>query len=136
MAKLEGGGPMDEAVLEEILELDGRIRYVAFGERQRVGIRERAGLSNASATASDRFEELLVNPALVTLARQRGEIDCGGLRHIVVAYGNFVQLVIPTVAGHVSIALENGTDAERIAELVAGVLARRAGARPSPEGAA
>jgi hypothetical protein len=28
---------------------------------------------------------LLVDPTLLTLARQRGELDCGGLRHVIVA---------------------------------------------------
>jgi hypothetical protein len=43
---------------------------------------------------------------VLTLARQRGEIDCGGLRQLIVGYGNFHQLVIPAEWGHVSIAFE------------------------------
>jgi hypothetical protein len=66
----------------------------------------RPGLHDASSPDSDRYEELLVNPTLLTLTRQRGDIDCGGLDFVVVGYGNFRQLVIPTATGHVSVALE------------------------------
>jgi hypothetical protein len=68
------------------------------------------GVEPASSAESDRYEELLVNPTLVTLARRRGEIDCGGLRYLLVGYGNFHQLVIPTARGHVSIAFERTAD--------------------------
>ena len=42
-----------------------------------------------------RYEELLVNPTLLELTRQRGNIDCGGLEYLVIRYGNFFQLVLP-----------------------------------------
>ena len=47
-----------------------------------------------------------MNPTLITLASQRGEIDCGGLDYLVVAYGSFFQLVLPVDGGHVSVAIE------------------------------
>jgi hypothetical protein len=109
---------------QAIFELGPFVRYVAFGEGQQVFTREREDLQAASAAESDRFEELLVNPTLVTLARQRGEIDCGGLRFIVVGYGNFNQLVMPTRAGHASIALEKDADALAVAGRVAALLER------------
>jgi hypothetical protein len=84
--------------------------------------RPASGLENASTPDSDRFEELFVNPALVTLARQRGEHDCGGLRYIVVAYGAFIQLVMPTRSGHVSIAVEHGTELTAVVATVRGLL--------------
>ncbi len=72
---------------------------------------------------SDRFEELLVNPILVTLARQRGNIDCGSLDSLFVRYGNFTQLVVPIPKGHVSIALDRDADLSewerRLTKLVA-----------------
>jgi hypothetical protein len=58
----------------------------------------------------DLCEELLVNPALLTLATQRGNIDCGGLRYLIIGYGHFHQLVVPGAGGHVSIAFEVGTN--------------------------
>ena len=47
-----------------------------------------------------------MNPTLLELARRRGEIDCGGLDYLVVAYGNFFQLVVPIDGGHASVAIE------------------------------
>lgn len=115
---------MHDELTDAIFDLGPFIRYVAYGEGQAISTRERGDLDAASGGDSDRFEELLVNPALLTLTRQRGELDCGGLRHIVVAYGNFNQLVVPTRAGHVSVALERDADAFEVAEAVTGLLER------------
>jgi hypothetical protein len=46
-------------------------------------------LLNASASVSDRYEELILNPAVLGLTRERGRIDCGGLEFVLVRYGNF-----------------------------------------------
>jgi len=91
---------------DAIFAVSPAIRYVAIGRGQDVQLRERPGLADASSSESDRYEELLVNPTLITLARQRGEIDCGGLDYLVVAYGAFFQLVLPIDGGHVSVAIE------------------------------
>jgi len=101
----------DDAVADQIFAIGPQIRYVAFGKGQDVVLRERSGLIDASTSESDRYEELLVNPTLLTLAGQRADIDCGGLRYLVVAYGNFWQLVIPTGhRSHVSVAVESYAD--------------------------
>jgi hypothetical protein len=94
----------------ELFGLSPAVRYVAFAAGQEVSMRARDDLEGGSSTESDRYEELLVNPTLLTLSRQRGEIDCGGLRFVIVGYGNFHQLVVPLEAGHVSIAFELDTD--------------------------
>jgi hypothetical protein len=92
---------------DAIFDLSPAVRYVAFAHGQDVRLRERPGLSAASSGESDRYEELLVNPALITLARQRGDIDCGGLDYLIVAYGSFFQLMMPLDGGgHVSVAVE------------------------------
>ena len=93
-------------MIDAIFAVSPAIRYVAVGRGQEVELRERPGLADASSSESDRYEELLVNPTLITLARQRGEIDCGGLDYLLVAYGNFFQLVLPHGDGHVSVAIE------------------------------
>jgi hypothetical protein len=67
-------------------------------------------VSLASAPESDRYEELLVNPTILTLTRQRGNIDCGGLGYVVVRYGNFFQFVAPIEGGHVSVAFDPDAD--------------------------
>jgi hypothetical protein len=110
---------MTAALREAIFRLGPQVRYVAFGEGQRVETAQRDGISDASDASSDFFEELLVNPTLLTLARQRGELDCGGLRYLIVAYGNFNQIVVPTASGHVSVCVERTTDAESLAGEVA-----------------
>jgi hypothetical protein len=93
-------------MFDAVFAVSPAIRYVAVGRGQDVRLRERPDLANASSGESDRYEELLVNPTLITLARQRGDIDCGGLDYLVVAYGAFFQLVLPTEDGHISVAIE------------------------------
>ena len=61
---------------------------------------------NASASESDKYEELIVNPGVLTLVRQRGNIDCDGVEFVVIRYGNFWQTVWPVKSGHVSLGLE------------------------------
>jgi hypothetical protein len=109
---------MDAALRDAIFGLGPHIRYVAVGEGQRVETAQRDGLENASESGSDFFEELLVNPTLLGLARRRGELDCGGLRHLIVGYGNFNQVVVPTQAGHVSVCVELDADAGAVAAQV------------------
>jgi hypothetical protein len=86
------------------------VRYVAVRRGSDLSLRARSGLADASAAESDRYEEILVNPTLLALTTNRGDIDCGGLRYVVVGYGNFQQLVVPREDGHVSVAIEHGTD--------------------------
>jgi hypothetical protein len=115
-----------EHVIAAIIELTPEIRYAALASGQDVSMHQRAGVSRASAGDSDRFEELLVNPTLLTLARQRGEIDCGGLRYLVVGYGSFDQLVLPWRDGHASIAFERGADPSSHVEAIVEILAANA----------
>ena len=115
----------DDAEADRIFAIGPQIHYVAFGSGQDVVLRERSGLIDASTGESDRYEELLVNPTLLTLAGQRGDIDCGGLRYLVVAYGNFWQLVIPTGhRSHGSVAVESDADpilaADRVLTVIDG----------------
>jgi hypothetical protein len=114
---------MDAALREAIFGIGPHIRYVAFGNGQRVETVQRDGIADASDASSDFYEELLVNPTLLKLARQRGDLDCGGLRHLIVAYGNFNQVVVPTPSGHVSVCVERDADAEAVARRVADLLA-------------
>jgi hypothetical protein len=90
-------------------------------------LRQRARLQNASSPESDRYEELIVNPTLLTLVGQRGDIDCGGAQFVLIRYGNFFQFVAPLPDGHISIGME--ADCNPL-EVVAGAmpgLGRRAG---------
>lgn len=110
---------------EEMFTISTSIRYVAVAEGQQVQMRSRPDLPNASSSDSDRYEELLVNPTLLTLATQRGNIDCGGLRYLIIGYGHFQQLVIPAVTGHVSIAFDLDSNPADHLQAIVLVLARR-----------
>lgn len=97
-------------MFEELFDLSPAIRYVATYRNGELATRQRSDVPNASAGESDRYEELLVNPTILTLTRQRGEIDCGGLRYVLVRYGSFFQLVLPLPDGHASLCFEGDCD--------------------------
>jgi hypothetical protein len=89
-----------------------------------VDARSRPGLRHGSGNESDRYKELLVNPALLVLATQRGNIDCGGLWYLIVGYGHFHQLVVPAAAGHVSVTFELASSpADHLQAIVPGLMA-------------
>lgn len=96
--------------MEQFFGLSPAIRYVALYRGGVLMSQQRGGIAGASAGESDRYEELLVNPALLTLARQRGNIDCGGASFVIVGYGNFHQLVIDLPDGHASICFEKAAN--------------------------
>lgn len=98
--------PKADAIMDAIFALSPAVRYVALYREGQLRSRQRGGLSGASASESDRYEELFVNPVLLKLARQRGDLDCGGARFVVVGYGNFHQLVIDLPDGHASVCFE------------------------------
>lgn len=100
-----------------MFRLGSQVRYVALGQGQDITTAQREGVQAPSESGSDFYEELLVNPALLTLARQRGNLDCGGLRHLVIAYGNFNQVVVPLPdgTGHLSVCVEREADASAVA---------------------
>ena len=108
----------------DVFAISPDIRYVAVAHGQQVQMRSRPDLRNASSSGSDLYEELLVNPALLTLATQRGDIDCGGLRYLVIGYGHFQQLVVPGAGGHVSIAFELGASPVDYLQAILAVLAQ------------
>src|SRR5215475_12904476 len=86
------------------------IRYVALYRNGALHSHQRPGLTNASASESDKYEELFVNPTLLKCATQRGELDCGGLRFIIVGYGHFHQLMAPIRAVHVSVCFDQDSN--------------------------
>jgi len=113
---------MFDALADAVFAVSPAVRYVALARGQDVRLRERSDLADASSSESDRYEELLVNPTLLTLARQRGEIDCGGLDYLVVAYGAFFQLVLPIDRGHVSVAIERTQSPTDLVEPIRAVI--------------
>ena len=113
---------MNAALRQAIFDIGPQIRYVACGEGQRVETAQRDGVADASAASSDFFEELLVNPTLLALARQRGELDCGGLRYLIVAYGSFNVIAMPVNGGHVTVGLALDADPVATAAQVAALV--------------
>jgi hypothetical protein len=99
---------------DDFFALSKDIRYVATYSNGHLTTDARADLSNASASESDKYEELFVNPTLLKLTTQRGNLDCGGLDYVVIRYGNFFQLVIPVADGHVSICIEPHADLQKV----------------------
>ncbi len=97
-------------MLEEIFALSDAVRYVALRRGPDLTLRERPGLRAASSSESDRYEELIVNPTLLTLVQSRGDIDCGGARWVLIRFGNFYEYVRPLADGHLPVGLEPTAD--------------------------
>jgi hypothetical protein len=98
-----------DRLLTEVFEISGDIRYVAVYNNDSLFMKQRNDIKNVSSNESDKYEELLVNPTLIKLASQRGNIDCGGLEYFIIRYGNFFVLLTPCKNGHVNIGVEPGT---------------------------
>jgi hypothetical protein len=110
-------------VSESLFRLSEAVRYVAVYRHGVLTMAERPNVRVPSSGESDRYEELLVNPAVLTLTEQRGDIDCGGLEFVVIRYGRFFQLVHRVPGGHVSISIEPEADPLALVPQVRRVLA-------------
>lgn len=109
-------------LIDAVLGLSPAIRYVAVYREGALSSSVKPGLAAASSSESDKYEELIVNPTLLTLLTQRGNIDCGGMQFVVIRYGNFFEYVASIAGGHISVGIERDGDplqmAERIQHLV------------------
>ena len=105
-----------------IFAISENIRYVAIYRNDVLEMASREGTKNSSSDETDRYEELLVNPTLIKLATQRGNIDCGGLDYLLIKYGNFFQLVQPAKWGHVSVCIEANADPIAIRQDIAALI--------------
>jgi hypothetical protein len=97
-------------LIERIFAVAPEIRYVATYLNGILSSAQRSGVDGASSSESDKYEELIVNPTLLKLVTQRGNIDCGGANWVLIRYGNFYEIVIPVAAGHLSVGLELTAD--------------------------
>lgn len=109
---------------DALFALSPQVRYVAVLRGKDLELRERPGLAGASAAETDRYEELLVNPAVLTLLRCRGELDCGGLDHVWIRYGKFWTGLFPVADGHVNVGLEPDSSPEELVPQIRAVLAQ------------
>ncbi|WP_225642582.1 hypothetical protein [Streptomyces werraensis] len=113
-------------LLEYAAKVDKSVRYAAVRSRGEVWMWSRPDLANASDSESDRYEELLVNPTLLLLVKQRGQIDCGGMDYVIIRYGNFFQVVKEIdPETHISLAVGIDGDLIRVANRMSEVLATR-----------
>jgi len=99
-----------EKIIDEAMALTSSLRYVAVYINGNLSSKERSGISKSSASESDKYEELIVNPTLLKLTTQRGNIDCGGLNYIIIRYGNFFVLLFPVEGGHINFGFEPGVN--------------------------
>ena len=82
------------------------VRYVAAYLGGEVALRSRSDIQLLGSNESDQYEEVIVNPTLLKLVTQRGNIDCGGVQYAIVRYGMFSALILPVAGGHVTVSFE------------------------------
>ena len=114
-----------DALIDAIFAVSPVVRYVATYNHGELNSKQRPNRAGASSAESDRYEELIVNPTLLTLVTQRGNIDVGGLKFVLIRYGRLYQLVVPTTFGHLSVAIEPDADPLALVQPIATLLARR-----------
>jgi len=95
-----------QRLIDDLLDVSESIRAVAVYHDGELVSRVRPGTPEPWSAESDRYEELLVNPALLTLVGQRGKVDRGGARYTLVRYDKFFRLIVPIEGGHVSLCIE------------------------------
>ncbi len=93
-------------IIEACFAASPNVRYVAAYLDGALELRSRGDVQLLGSNESDGYEEIIVNPTLLTLVTQRGNIDCGGMRYVLIRYGLFFALVYPVPGGHVTISLE------------------------------
>ncbi|SHG19630.1 hypothetical protein [Flagellimonas flava] len=103
-----------EKIITSLFDEFIEIRYVALYRGDELVYRQRQDTSDSSSGETDKYEELLVNPTLLKLTSQRGNIDCGGLNHLIIGYGNFYQVVKSMPDGHISICVELTSDLNKL----------------------
>ena len=107
-----------ELLKEKIFALSETIRYVAIYADDQLTSSERPGIENTSSSESDKYEELIVNPTLLKLVTQRGNIDCGGAQFVIIRYGAFYEFVMAMKNGHVSVGMELTADLMKNCEAI------------------
>ena len=106
-----------QSLIDDIFAIGG-IGYVALSSGQEVLLRLAPGIVSKTSAETNLYEELLVNPTLLKLASQRGELDCGGLNYIAIGYGDFVQLIMLMQEGHISMGISLRANVANMAKKV------------------
>jgi hypothetical protein len=66
-----------------------------------------------------------VNPTLLKLVTQRGNIDCGGAEFVLIRYGYFFEFVKPVKKGHVSIGIQSDENPLKLIPLIEDVIRKQ-----------
>jgi len=103
-----------EKIIESLFNEFSDIRYVALYIGTELVYKQKDQTFDSSSGETDKYEELLVNPTLLKLASQRGNIDCGGLNYLIIGYGNFYQIVKSIPNGHLSICIVQESDLNKL----------------------
>ncbi len=122
-----------ERLIKTIFSLSKHIRYVAIYSDGKLTSSSRSSTAGASSSESDQYEELIVNPTLLTLVTRRGNLDCGGAEYVLVRYGNFYQIVMPMANGHISICVEPYADPLGLIEPVSNAINSKDASRSKDE---
>lgn len=93
-------------IIDACFAASPEVRYVAAYLDGEVALRSRSDVQLLGSNESDQYEEIIVNPTLLKLVTQRGNIDCGGVQYVVVRYGMFSALILPVAGGHVTVSFE------------------------------
>ena len=109
-------------MIKAILSLSEDIRYVAIDSDGELVSSVKKSVADASSSDSDKYEELIVNPTILTLVKQRGDIDCGGAKYVIIRYGNFYQFVAPIENGHISVCVEPHANPLELVEPILNVI--------------
>ncbi len=116
-----------EKIITSLFTQFSEVRYAAIYVEDELVYQQKEKTENSSSGETDKYEELLVNPTLLKLAEQRGNIDCGGLEHLIIKYGNFYQLVKSVPNGHVSVCIDLNSDLNRLPHEIFDYLTQRLG---------
>ena len=114
-----------EHLIKTIFSLSEGIRYIAIYTDGKLISSAREDLQNASSSESDKYEELIVNPTLLKLVTQRGNIDCGGAQFVLIRYGHFFEFVKPVTKGHVSIGIQLNENPLDLIPLIEDVISKQ-----------
>ena len=107
-----------ESLKEKIFAISKDIRYVAIYTDDKLISSQRPRIEKTSNSESDKYEELIVNPTLLKLVTQRGNIDCGGAAYVIIRYGSFYEFVMPLKNGHLSVGIESSSNLMSIVEAI------------------
>lgn len=112
----------NDQLIDSLFAASDAIRYVAIYQNDQLISKQRSAIADASASESDKYEELFVNPTLLKIAGQRGRLDCGGLDYILIKYGHFYQLIREHGNGHISICIDKQANPIILEKTVAKIL--------------